>query len=60
MKTRRYLSHLGLRSRLARKRWTRHMLFVAGGVCVGLAAIAMAWLADQAQHLFGLMLGRSP
>ncbi len=60
MKTRRYLSHLSLRSRLARKRWTRHMLFVAGGVGVGLAAIAMAWLADQAQHLFGALLGRSP
>jgi H+/Cl- antiporter ClcA len=60
MQTRRYISHLGLRSRLARKRWTRHMLFVAGGIGVGLAAIAMAWLADQAQHLFGAMLGQWP
>lgn len=60
MKTSRYLSHLGLRSRLARKRWTRRLLFVVGGLCVGLAAIAMAWLADQAQHGFGLLLGRWP
>lgn len=36
------------------------MLFVAGGIGVGLAAIAMAWLADQAQHLFGAMLGQWP
>ncbi|QUS41307.1 chloride channel protein [Tardiphaga alba] len=60
MKTRRYLAHFGLRSRLARKRWTRHMLFLAGGICVGLAAIAMAWLADHAQHLFGALLARWP
>jgi len=60
MKARRYLAHFGLRSRLARKRWTRHMLFLAGGICVGLAAIAMAWLADHAQHLFGALLARWP
>jgi len=60
MKTRRYLAHFGLRSRLARKRWTRHMLFLAGGVCVGLAAIAMAWLADHAQHLFHALLAQWP
>jgi len=60
MKTHRYVSHLGLRSRLARKRWTRHLLFVAGGLCVGFAAIAMAWLADRAQHLFGVVLAQWP
>jgi H+/Cl- antiporter ClcA len=59
MKTRRYMAHLGLRSRLARKRWTRHLLFVAGGVCVGLAAISMAFLADQAQTAFGQVLTHS-
>lgn len=60
MKSRRYLSHLGLRSRLARKRWTRHAFFVVGGLCVGLAAIVMAYLADQAQHLFGDVVARAP
>ncbi len=60
MKTRRYLAHLGLRIRLARKRWTRHILFVAGGLCVGLAAITMAALADRAQAMFGLLVGHSP
>jgi H+/Cl- antiporter ClcA len=59
MKTRRYLVHLGVRSRLARKRWTRHALFIAGGLCVGLAAIAMAVLADHAQAAFGHVLGYS-
>jgi len=59
MKTRRYLAHLSLRSRLARKRWTRHALFVAGGVCVGLAAITMATLADRAQAGFGMVIAQS-
>ncbi|MCW2858246.1 MAG: putative H(+)/Cl(-) exchange transporter, partial [Marmoricola sp.] len=59
MDPRRYLAHLRLRSRLARKRWTRHVLFVAGGLCVGLAAITMAYLADQAQFVFGLVLAHS-
>jgi H+/Cl- antiporter ClcA len=59
MKTRRYLTHLSLRSRLARKRWTRHILFVIGGLCVGLAAITMAYLADQAQAAFGALLAHS-
>ena len=60
MKTRRYLAHLRTRSRLARKRWTRHMLFVAGGLCVGLAAITMAFLADRAQLVFGRVIAHSP
>ncbi len=59
MKTRRYLTHLSIRSRLARKRWTRHVLFVIGGLCVGLAAITMAYLADQAQAAFGALLSHS-
>lgn len=59
MKTRRYIAHLSVRSRLARKRWTRHALFVAGGLCVGLAAITMAFLADRAQAVFGIMLVHS-
>jgi len=59
MKISRYLAHLSLRSRLARKRWTRRALFLVGGLCVGLAAIVMAFLADYAQHLFGALLNRS-
>jgi H+/Cl- antiporter ClcA len=59
MTARRYLAHLSVRSRLARKRWTRRVLFVVGGLCVGLAAIAMAYLADRAQHGFGLVMQQS-
>lgn len=33
-------------------RWRRRALFVVGGCCVGLAAVAMAFMADQAQHGF--------
>ena len=59
MISRRQVAHLKLRSRLARKRWTRRLMFVAGGVAVGLAAIALAQLADLAQSLFGRMLAQS-
>jgi H+/Cl- antiporter ClcA len=55
----RYWRHLGIRTRLATKRWLRRLLFVAGGVAVGLAAILMAWLADQAQLLFARMVAPS-
>jgi H+/Cl- antiporter ClcA len=58
MKTRRYLLHLSVRSRLASKRWMRRGLFVVGGLCVGLAAITMAYLADQAQIVFGMVLAQ--
>jgi H+/Cl- antiporter ClcA len=59
MKTRRYLAHLNVRSRFARKRWARRVLFVIGGLCVGLAAVTMAYLADRAQFAFGLLIGHS-
>lgn len=56
----RYLVHLGVRSRLAIRRWARRLMFVTGGVVVGLAAILMAYLADHAQALFGRVLDYSP
>lgn len=33
-------------------RWRRRMLFVVGGIFVGLAAVAMAFMADEAQRWF--------
>lgn len=60
MTTRRYLTHLSVRSRFARRRWTRRLLFLIGGLCVGLAAIAMAFLADKAQLAFGKVVAHSP
>jgi H+/Cl- antiporter ClcA len=60
MKFNRYAAHLGVRSRIAFKRWTRRLMFLAGGIAVGLAAISMAYLADHAQALFDRVLGYSP
>ncbi|WP_342152130.1 chloride channel protein [Methylorubrum sp. SB2] len=40
--------------------WRRRALFLAGGVCVGLAAVLMAWAADAAQAAFRSALGLSP
>lgn len=60
MKTTRYIEHLGVRSRLALRRWARRLMFVTGGVVVGLAAILMAYLADYAQAQFGRLLDYSP
>ena len=40
--------------------WRRRALFVAGGVCVGLAAVLMAKAADAAQEGFRRMLDVSP
>ena len=59
MMNRRQVAHLRLRSRIARKRWTRRLIFVAGGIVVGLAAIALAQLADIAQAGFGRVLAHS-
>ncbi len=56
----RYAAHWGVRSRIALKRWIRRLLFVCGGITVGLAAILMALLADHAQIQFGRMLALSP
>jgi H+/Cl- antiporter ClcA len=56
----RYALHLGVRSRIAFKRWARRLLFLIGGLIVGLAAILMAYLADHAQAAFGRLLDYSP
>ncbi len=60
MKLDRYAAHMGVRSRLAVKRWSRRLMFLAGGILVGLAAILMAFLADHAQAAFGRLLAISP
>lgn len=60
MKFRRYAAHMGVRSRIAVKRWSRRLLFLIGGIAVGLAAIAMAYLADHAQMLFTRVIAFSP
>lgn len=52
--------HIGFRSRLAYRRWRRRLLFLIGGIAVGLAAILMATLADQAQIAFNRLLTFSP
>ena len=56
----RMLNHLALRSRLALKRWARRAVFLAGGICVGAAAVLMAYLADAAQATFNTILNLSP
>src|SRR5579883_3051385 len=40
-------------------RWRRRVLFLAGGLLVGALAAALALLADQAQHVFAMILLRS-
>jgi H+/Cl- antiporter ClcA len=60
MKFHRYATHMGVRSRIAFKRWTRRLMFLAGGIVVGLAAILMAFLADHAQAAFSRVLAYSP
>ncbi|GEP01106.1 chloride channel protein [Methylobacterium haplocladii] len=40
--------------------WRRRLLFLVGGLCVGLAAVVMAKLADGAQALFKQGLAFSP
>jgi len=55
MATRSFKQALNLRwRRIWLPRWRRRALFVVGGVFVGLAAVAMAFMADGAQHLFRL------
>ncbi|MBW7970888.1 chloride channel protein [Bradyrhizobium sp. BR 10289] len=45
--------------RLASARWQRRAIFLLGGVAVGAAAVALAQLADLAQHAFALLLAKS-
>ncbi|GJE18012.1 chloride channel protein [Methylobacterium marchantiae] len=40
--------------------WRQRLLFLFGGLCVGLAAVAMAKLADWAQDVFRWMVSPSP
>ena len=40
--------------------WRRRLLFLVGGICVGLAAVLMAKLADAAQEVFRRALAPSP
>ncbi|GJE42914.1 chloride channel protein [Methylobacterium soli] len=40
--------------------WRRRLLFLLGGICVGLAAVLMAKVADAAQAGFKLVLAVSP
>lgn len=45
--------------KLTSARWQRRTIFVLGGIGVGAAAVALAQLADLAQHAFALLLGKS-
>ncbi|WP_193335425.1 chloride channel protein [Devosia beringensis] len=55
MATRSFKQALSLRwRRIWLPRWRRRGLFVIGGIFVGLAAVAMAFMADEAQRLFFL------
>lgn len=38
-------------------RWQRRFMFLAGGIMVGAAAVSLAYLADQVQHYFSLLIG---
>ena len=40
--------------------WRRRLLFLIGGICVGLAAVLMAKMADAAQSAFKAILAFSP
>ena len=53
MATRSFKQALSLRwRRIWLPRWRRRGLFVIGGIFVGLAAVAMAFMADEAQRVF--------
>ena len=45
--------------KLTSARWQRQAIFLLGGICVGAIAVALAQLADLAQHAFGLLLAKS-
>ncbi len=45
--------------RLTSARWQRRAIFLLGGIAVGGAAVAMAYLADQAQAAFAFLLSKS-
>ncbi|SDJ15656.1 H+/Cl-antiporter ClcA [Bradyrhizobium sp. Rc2d] len=45
--------------RLTSARWQRRAIFLLGGIGVGATAVALAQLADLAQHAFSLLLAKS-
>ena len=45
--------------KLTSARWRRQAIFLLGGIAVGAAAVALAQLADLAQHAFALLLAKS-
>lgn len=45
--------------RLTSARWQRRAIFLLGGIGVGATAVALAQLADLAQHAFALLLAKS-
>lgn len=47
------------RLKITSTRWQRRAIFLLGGTVVGGAAVALAVLADQAQHAFALLLSKS-
>ena len=47
-------------TRLAVDQFIRRAIFLAGGLCVGGAAVAMALLADKAQNIFNRVISVSP
>ncbi|MEA1834186.1 chloride channel protein [Methylobacterium durans] len=59
-RTRRSIARLRSASIDAFAIWRRRLLFLVGGICVGLAAVFMAKLADAAQAAFRQILAISP
>lgn len=56
-----YITHQRARLiRLQYRRWRQRLIFVAGGVAVGVAAVALTLTADVAQELFQALLTRWP
>ncbi len=46
--------------RVLSRRWQRHLIFMVGGLVVGLAGVGMAIAADKAQDAFGSLLTITP
>jgi H+/Cl- antiporter ClcA len=55
-----FLSGRQLRSvKVTSGRWQRRAMFLMGGIAVGAAAVALAWLADWAQEALAILLAKS-
>ena len=46
--------------RVLSRRWQRHLIFMVGGLVVGLAGVGMSIAADEAQDAFGSLLKITP